>query len=312
MKEAATISRPPTAGNVRVEYAAALAGIHLLSLLVFVPWLFSWLGVWLLVIGIFVFGQGINTSYHRLLTHRSFKVPKWLEHQFVILALCCMEDTPVKWVTTHRIHHLKSDQEEDPHSPWAGFFWGHCGWLLRKNSATHNFAAYQKYAWDVLRDPFYRRLEKGLLWLWIYFAHWGVFFLLGAIVGAFTAGTVMGSLQLGLSTLVWGAIARTTAVWHVTWSVNSFAHVYGYRNYETNERSRNNLLLGYLTLGEGWHNNHHHDQASASNQHRWWEVDMTYYFIKTLELVGLARDVIPPEPVRRARRERRRNAQQAA
>jgi len=109
-------------------------------------------------------------------------------------------------------------------------------------------------------------------------------------------------VQFGASLLVWGVIVRTVVVWHITWSVNSITHLFGYRNYETGENSRNNWLVALLTVGEGWHNNHHEDPASASVQHRWWEIDITYYEIKLLEKLGLAWNVIPPKFKRRAMR----------
>jgi sn-1 stearoyl-lipid 9-desaturase len=121
-----------------------------------------------------------------------------------------------------------------------------------------------------------------------------VFFLLGAAVGVVTTGSLLGGLHMGLSLLVWGVLLRTVVVWHITFSVNSLAHVAGYRNYSTGDDSRNNWLVALLTVGEGWHNNHHQDPSSASNQHRWWEVDVSYYQIKMLERLGLAWNVKPP------------------
>ena len=118
----------------------------------------------------------------------------------------------------------------------------------------------------------------------------------------------MGGLQFGTSLLVWGALVRTVVVWHITWSVNSLSHLFGYKNHDTDDHSTNNWLVALLTVGEGWHNNHHHDPASASNQHRWWEFDITYYEIKLLEKLGLASKVIPPRHIRRKRSEARRAA----
>ncbi len=285
-------------GKVLWVYAIPIITIHVLALAAFVPWLFSWTGLIVMIVGVHVFGQGINLCYHRLLTHRSFKVPRWLEHFFVIIALCCMEDTPARWVANHRFHHLHSDKEQDPHSPLVTFFWGHMGWLFLHNHGTHNLSAYQKYAKDILEDPFYMKLEKRP-WLvfWTYMIHAVLFFAIGFAIGAAMAPAgeaFIGGLQFGLSLFVWGVLVRTVVVWHITWSVNSLTHLFGYRNYKTDEHSTNNWLVALLTVGEGWHNNHHHDQASASNQHRWWEWDITYYEIKLLEWMGLAKKVIAP------------------
>lgn len=301
------LSRPSTVQAHRIlwPYVIALVGMHGLALLALVPWLFSWMGLAACLLGVLFFGQGINFCYHRLLTHRSFVVPKWLERFWVVVALCCMEDTPCKWVTTHRHHHKHSDHEEDPHSPLVTFFWSHFQWLTLHNGATRTLGAYHYYAKDVLADPFYMALEKRV-WLapLIFLAHAGLFFAAGMAAGWWWEGTALAALQGGLSLLVWGVILRVVLVWHITWSVNSITHTWGYRNYDTDEHSRNNWLVALVAVGEGWHNNHHHDQASASNQHHWWEFDLTYYHIRLLAWLGLARKVVPPKHVRRARQGR--------
>jgi len=294
---------------VLAAYVVSLAVMHALALLAALPWLFSWTGVLACVLGIFFFGQGINFCYHRLLTHRSFAVPRWLERFWVVIALCCMEDTPCKWVTTHRHHHQHSDHEDDPHSPRVSFFWAHFQWLTLHNDDTRTLSAYHRYARDLLGDPFYMALERHV-WLspLIFLGHALLFVLAGILAGGWWTGTVTGALQMGLSLLVWGVILRVVLVWHITWSVNSLTHTWGYRNHETPEGSRNNWLVALLAVGEGWHNNHHQDPASASNRHRWWELDLTHLHIRLLELCGLARKVVPPRPVRRARRQARRAA----
>ena len=142
-------------GPVRWPYAISIAAMHGLALLAVVPWLFSWTGLIVMLIGVHVFGQAINLCYHRLLAHHSAKVPKWLERSFVVLALCCLQDTPGRWVATHRFHHGHSDEPDDPHSPLVTFLWAHIGWLIVQNNRTDNIGTYRKYAPDVLRDPFY-------------------------------------------------------------------------------------------------------------------------------------------------------------
>ncbi len=295
------LARPAAVTNRIVwHYAGPIATLHLLALAACVPWFFSWTGVVLLVAGINIYGGlGINIAYHRLLTHRSFKCPLWLEHFFVVVAACCMEDTPSSWVATHRLHHNDSDEPADPHSPLVNFFWSHVGWLLVENRDVRSLSAYERYAHDVLRDPFYLRLERGLLSIWIYLGHAYLYFLAGLIVGWATTGYWVDGVQFGLSLLVWGVILRTVCVWHITWSVNSLTHMFGYRSYDTADNSRNNWLVGLLSNGEGWHNNHHIDPASACNSHRWWELDLIYLFIRALERVGLASDLIQPRHLRR-------------
>ena len=138
------------------------------------------------------------------------------------------------------------------------------------------------------------RLEKGFLWVWIYLAHAFLFFLVGFVLGWAMDGTAMAGVQFGLSLFVWGVLVRTVVVWHITWSVNSLSHMFGYSNYKTSDESRNNWLVALMTVGEGWHNNHHHDPSSASNQHRWWEMDVTWWEIMMLEKIGLAKKVKRP------------------
>jgi stearoyl-CoA desaturase (delta-9 desaturase) len=280
--------------------------MHALACLAVLPWLFDWRSVVLAIAGIFVFGQGINLCYHRLLTHRSLALPLWLERSFVILALCCLQETPATWVAWHRAHHAHSDGDGDPHSPRVSFLWGHVAWLAFPSKTNTLLGGYRRYAQDILQDRFYRRLEQypALAYL-IYVAHAALFFAAGFGIGWAGEGGAAAGLQLGLSFLVWAVILRTVAVWHITWSVNSLTHMFGYRLYETTDNSRNNWLVGLVAVGEGWHNNHHHDQASATTQHRWWELDFTYYLIWLLEAAGLATAVVRPRPQRRDERQAR-------
>ncbi len=299
---APTLNRT-SGGPVRVLwlYAIPIVAMHILACAAAWPWLFSWSGLIAMVIGVHFYGQAINLCYHRMLSHRSFRVPRWLERVFVLVALCCLQDTPARWVATHRLHHNHSDEDLDPHTPLVGALWGHMGWLLvRSPNTTHSIGVYEKYARDLLCDPFYMRLEKNP-WLpfMVYLAHAALYFAVGLAVGSSMDGTLMAGVQLGLSLLVWGVILRTVVVWHITWSVNSLTHLWGYRNYETGEQSRNNWLVAMLAVGEGWHNNHHADPASASVQHRWWELDISYYQIRLLEFLGLATDVRLPRHKRR-------------
>lgn len=285
-------------------YSITIAIVHVLGLLALIPYLFSWTAFIVFLIGIHVFGQGITIGYHRLLTHRSFKTPKWVEHAFAILGICSMEDTPARWVSVHRMHHVHSDETPDPHSPRVNFWWSHMGWLMFVNRETYSVAGLEKFAKDLLRDPFYMRLETNPFAQFVYiFAQVPIFFFLGFGLSFLFSPEISAAIQLGLSMLVWGVIMRVIAVWHITWSVNSLSHMFGYRNYETKEDSRNNWFVALLTVGEGWHNNHHEDPSAASVQHRWWELDISYLEIKLLELVGLASDIIPPRKRRRGHRD---------
>ena len=288
-------------GRIVWFYASVVVGMHVLALAAVWPYSFSWIGVALTIAGIYVFGGlGINLCYHRLLSHRSFDCPPWLERTLVYIALCCMQDAPGRWVAAHRIHHKFSDDEPDPHSPLVSFLWSHIGWLLIDKHGLHKISNYERYARDLLRQPFYLNLERKFVPLWVYLAHAALFFGAGAGIGWLTSRNGDAALQFATSVLVWGVIVRTVVVWHITWSVNSLTHMFGYRNYQTGEESRNNWFVAILTSGEGWHNNHHADPACASNARRWWEVDLIYGFIRVLEKCGLAWDVVRPRDERHA------------
>ncbi len=276
------------------QYATSFVGYHAIALLALFPWFFSWTGVVLAILGLYVFGTlGINLCYHRLLTHRGLVLPRRLEHAFAILGLCCVQDTPARWVAIHRRHHEHADERSDPHSPLVNFFWGHMGWLLIENEELRTLGIYDRYSKDILRDPFYRSLERNRWFLFV-LASWVIFY-----AGGFAAALMLGDSaaqahQFGASVLVWGVFVRTVLVWHITWSVNSVTHRWGYRNYATDEGSRNNFLVGIISNGEGWHNNHHAAPRSAKHGHLWWEFDVTYLTIRLLALMGLARNVALP------------------
>lgn len=272
-----------------------VGGIHLGALLAVLPWVFSWLGVALAVGGCYVFGTlGINLGFHRLLSHRSYKCPKWIERGLALLGLCCLQKTPGQFVANHRAHHQHEDEEGDPHSPQESFLWGHMNWVFVLNPRFDNFRTYEHYARDIYRDPFYLRLERRFLWLWIYALHAVLFWLAGTAFGWLQpGGSVAGGVQLGLSVLVWGVFVRTVLVWHITWMVNSAGHLWGYQNYPTRGNSRNSLLVGLLSNGDGWHNNHHADQRAAAHGHKWWELDVTHITLLAMKACGLAWDLVP-------------------
>jgi stearoyl-CoA desaturase (delta-9 desaturase) len=274
-------------------YTAAFIVYHSIALLAFVPWLFTWIGLASAIFGLYFFGTlGINLCYHRLLTHRSFACPRWLERCLSIIGVLCLQDTPARWVGVHRMHHQHSDDPADPHSPLAGFFWGHMGWLMHPNPELSRMQLYERYSKDLIRDRFYFNLERGLKWVWINLVSWVAFFVAGYAGGYLVSGPDE-ALRVGLSLLVWGVFVRTVLVWHITWSVNSLAHIWGYRNYNTNENSRNNVFVGIISNGEGWHNNHHAQPRCAAHGHRWFEFDVTWITIWLLRAVGLAWDVVP-------------------
>jgi stearoyl-CoA desaturase (delta-9 desaturase) len=294
---ASRLRLPTGVAPVRITWiwVIALGGYHLVGLLAFLPWLFSWTGVVLAASGFFVFGVlGVNVCYHRLLTHRGFKCPKWFEYSLTILGVCSLQGSPTFWVAAHRRHHEHADERPDPHSPLVNFFWAHVGWLLVEKGALTQLGWMLRYAKDLRRDPFYRNLERS--YVWVVLASWVIFFAGGLIGGLLTGSTALQAVQFAASVLLWGVVVRTIMVWHITWSVNSVTHLWGYRNYETDENSRNNVFIGILAGGEGWHNNHHAHQRAAKHGHRWWEMDLSYWVIRLFAALGLASGIVMPNP----------------
>ena len=271
---------------------------HAVAALAFLPWFFSWTGVILLIAGFYVFGMiGINVGYHRLLTHRGFSCPRWLEYTLAIIGVCALQDAPAYWVAVHRRHHQFADEAHDPHSPIVSFFWAHMGWLLRKPEDMKRRPLTEKYAKDLMRQPFYAWFEKYYRWFLVVLVSWLLYFLAGYWTAILTGSSGPEATQFGWSLLVWGAALRTVVVWHVTWAVNSITHVWGHRAYETPDHSRNHMLLALLSSGEGWHNNHHADPRSARHGHKWWEFDLSWLVIRLLMALGLATNVALPSPI---------------
>lgn len=277
--------------------------VHAIALLALLPWFFSWTGVVLFVAGIFLFGTiGMSVGYHRLFTHRGFTCPRWLECTIAVLGSCCGEEAPAFWVAVHRKHHHHSDGDDDPHSPLLrGFFWSHVGWLLVKNDDLHRYTIIDRYARDLQRDPFQAWLVRHDHWVYLFFTCWLLLFAAGFGALALMGAPLTDAVQFGLSLMIWGGALRTVIVWHQTWFVNSGSHLWGYRNYETRDDSRNNVWGGLLCNGDGWHNNHHADPNAARHGHRRWELDLSWLTIRLLMALGLAKNVVLPSPAIAAR-----------
>ena len=284
-----------TLRRVRWNNVAALALIHILAGLAILPWLFSWTGVVLAVLGTYAFATlGINIGYHRLLTHRGLVCPRWLEYTFATLGTCCAQDSPPIWVAIHRRHHQMSDGDGDPHSPTSNVLWGYVGWLLIKQDHLEPKVLLDRYARDLMRDPFYAWLNRSDNWIKVVIGSWFVFFALGTLAAAALGSDAYYAIQFGLSVMIWGALVRTALTLHITWFANTMDHLWGYRNYDTPDNSRNNMFISVLTNGEGWHNNHHADPSSANHGHRPGEFDLSWQTIRLLMKLGLARDVVTP------------------
>jgi len=250
---------------------AYFGGLHAAALLA--PWTFTWTGLWVALFLHWATGSiGICLTYHRLLTHRGFHVPKPLEYLGTILGTMTSEGGAINWVAIHRIHHAQSDRPgRDPHTPKDGFWWSHLGWILCDLGVDYQEMR-QRYAPELVADPVHRMLNR---------LHLLPNILLG--LGLWAWG--------GWPLVVWGVFLRVVVGVHVTWLVNSATHVWGYRTWRTNEGSRNLWWVGLLAWGEGWHNNHHAFQRSARHGLAWWELDATWLAIRALAALGLAKDV---------------------
>lgn len=232
------------------------------------------------VVYVFAINMGIGMGYHRLLTHRGYKTPKWVEYFLATCGTLALEGGPIFWVATHRVHHQHSDKQGDPHTPQEGGWWAHVGWILTGEALHHETAVLSRYAPDLSRDRFHVALSKY---------HWVPLTSLGLLLLAL--GSVIGGWREGLSFVLWGVFLRTTLGLHATWLVNSATHMWGSRRFQTRDDSRNNWWVALLTGGEGWHNNHHAHPVSARHGLRWYEFDPNYYGIWVLKQLGLARDV---------------------
>ena len=257
-----------------------IGGIHLAALAA--PFYFTWSGLAICLALYWVTGGlGVCLGYHRLLTHGSFLTTPAVRFLFAFLGGISGEGSALVWVANHRKHHAFSDQDGDPHSPRDGGWWAHMLWLFPRHSAAEVAAHTRRWAPDLERDAGVRFLHNTFL-LW--------HFLIGAALLA--SGWLLYDRFTGISWLVWGLAVRMVIVFHVTWFVNSATHIWGYRNYETTDDSRNLWWVGLLAFGEGWHNNHHAYQRMARHGHKWWEVDVTYWAILALEKLGLAWNVV--------------------
>ncbi len=217
-------------------------------------------------------GLGISLGYHRLHTHRSYRVPRALEYFFALCGTLTLEGGPIFWVATHRIHHQKSDQPGDPHSPRDGAWWAHCGWIMFGETNHSNTRLMSKYAPDLARHRFY---------LWLNNWHWTPLVALSALL--FAIG--------GLPMLLWGVCLRVICGLHATWMINSITHMWGSRRFATRDDSRNTWWVALFTFGEGWHNNHHAHPTSARHGLAWYEFDMSWITLKLLKAFGIARAV---------------------
>ncbi len=255
--------------NLGTSLVFAILHIGALAALFF----FSWKAF---AVAVFLYwmctGLGISLGYHRLHTHRSYRVPRWMEYFFAICGTLTLEGGPIYWVAVHRVHHQNSDQPGDPHSPRDGGWWSHILWMLYGATRHNNTPMMAKYAPDLAKDPFYVRLNNY---------HWVPIVVMTAVL--FALG--------GLPMVLWAVFFRITFGLHATFLVNSATHMWGSRRFATRDDSRNNWWVALITFGEGWHNNHHAHPTSARHGLAWYEFDLSWITLKAMRFLGVAKGV---------------------
>jgi stearoyl-CoA desaturase (delta-9 desaturase) len=272
---------------------APFIGLHLACLAVF------WVGASATAVGVaaglyWVRMFAITGFYHRYFSHRAFTVSRPAQFLFAALGVSAMQRGPLWWASQHRHHHIHSDRGQDPHSPLRhGFLWSHMGWFM----CRANYRTRVELVKDWVCYPELRFLDR-----------FDLLFPSLLAGGLFMAGEILERTRPELGAdgpqlLVWGFAVSTIVLYHATFTINSLAHVWGQRRYDTRDGSRNNGWLALLTLGEGWHNNHHHYPASGRQGFYWWEFDPTYVLLRGLAFLGIVRNLNPlPDGVRDARR----------
>jgi len=248
-----------------------MVGIHAGCLVA--PFFFSWTALGIAIGAHWLTSSiGVCLGFHRYLSHKSFKLTKPAEFFVLLCSVASGEGSPLMWTAMHRLHHQRSDQEGDPHSPLMGKWWSHMAWLFVKHTPEQRAIIQRRYCPDLFDRPILQFFERT-------YGRW--------LIGIGVLMLVIG----GLPGLLWGMCVRMTLAYHSTWFVNSATHLWGYRSYETRDESRNLWWVALLAYGEGWHNNHHAHPSAARAGHRWWEIDMTWWAIRGMQALGLATDV---------------------
>ena len=268
--------RPPQGLNWRWDVVGFMVLVHGLAAFALLPRFWSLPALLTLLILYWVTGcLGVTMGYHRLLAHRSFRVPRWLQNILAACGALSCQHGPIIWVGLHRHHHRFSDTHHDHHNSLCGLWWSHMGWML---FTTPAMAVVPQFTRDLQKDPWLQFLDRWFLVLQLPLAV--ILYVLGESLGVG-----------GWSLVLWGIPLRLVTVYHATWLVNSATHTWGYRSFATNDESRNCWWVALLSFGEGWHNNHHAVPFSARHGLRWFEADLTWQHIRFLQALGLARGV---------------------
>ncbi|KAA3641702.1 MAG: acyl-CoA desaturase [Proteobacteria bacterium] len=265
--------------------------LHLACLLVFVvP--FSQFALVVCVLSYVIRMFAITAFYHRYFSHKSFKTGRIMQAIFAIIGATATQRGPLWWAAHHRHHHIHADSESDAHSPQHGFWHSHMGWFLQDK----NFNSRHEHIRDLNQFPELRWIDR-----------YDIVFPVLYMIFLYGLGTALNALYprlntSGLQLVLWGYVISTVVLAHVTYAINSLAHVWGGRDFDTDDNSRNNFILALLTLGEGWHNNHHCCPGSVRQGFRWWQIDVSYYVLWMMAKVGLIWDLKQPNQVLLAKR----------
>ena len=244
---------------------------------------FSWFAFAVMLAFYLIRMFAITAFYHRYFSHKAFKTSRTVQFVFAVIGVMSTQNGPLWWAAHHRAHHRHADQPEDLHSPRHGFWYSHMGWFLNKS----NYATQEHLVKDWLKFPELRWLDRNSVLVSVLTA--GAFYGVGALLHRYAPQLHTTGPQL----IVWGFLLSTVLLTHITLTINSFAHRFGYRSFETQDDSRNNWLLAIITLGEGWHNNHHYCPASVRQGFVWWQIDISYYLLRLMAAFGLVWDLVP-------------------
>jgi stearoyl-CoA desaturase (delta-9 desaturase) len=281
----ADLESMPVSNAKRVDWFRIVPFIVLHGMCLGVIWVgWSPVAVWVAVVLYFVRMFAITGFYHRYFSHKSFKTNRFWQFIFAVAGNSAVQRGPIWWASHHRHHHRFADTEQDVHSPSQdGFWWSHIGWL----TSPANFPTRKKYVREWLNYPELRWINRFDTLIPVLLA-----------VALFGLGILLEKVAPGLNTsgpqmLIWGFFISSTVLFHATVTINSFDHMIGTRRYGTPDTSRNNAVLALITLGEGWHNNHHHYAVSARQGFFWWEIDITYYTLVFMSWLGIVWDLRP-------------------
>ncbi len=284
--EPISVTDPATTTHAKIVWRAVppLLIMHLGCLLVI--WVgFSWVAFFVALFLYFIRAFALTGFYHRYFSHRAFKTSRRCQFIFALLGVMAMQRGPLWWASNHRYHHLTTDTELDPHSPLTrGFLWSQLGWFVADKYLTCNRSLIK----DFLKYPELILLSRYELYIPLILAL--LLFMLGQILQYYFPTLATSGLQM----LVWGYFISTVLLFHATSSVNTLAHYFGSKRFNTKDNSRNNLFVALISLGEGWHNNHHYYPISVRHGFYWYEIDITYYLLKLLEKMGLIWDLHYP------------------